>query len=95
MDGIGGYAGWKWVYIIEGIFSIVVGFAVWFGLPNDPSNAYFLNAEEKQLMQVRAAQRAQYMGSEDFSWDEIKIALADPKLYLRFVAYPKMVFYFH
>ncbi|GAB7351838.1 hypothetical protein MBLNU459_g2398t1 [Dothideomycetes sp. NU459] len=82
MDGIAGLAGWKWVYIIEGLFSIVVAVVVWFGLPNDPSNAYFLNAEEKHLMKVRAAQRSAYMGSEEFSWTEVKIALKDPKLYL-------------
>jgi MFS family permease len=85
MDGVGGYAGWRWVYIIEGIFSILIGFAVWFGLPSDPSNAYFLNDEEKRLMQIRALQRAQYMGSEEFSWKEIIIELKDPKLYIRLV----------
>lgn len=56
---------------------------VWFGLPNDPSNAYFLNDEDKKLMKIRDQQRAAYMGSEEFSWDEIKIALRDPKVYLR------------
>lgn len=83
MDGVGGYAGWRWVYIIEGLFSVVVAIIVWFGLPNDPSNAYFLNDREKELMRIRADQRAQYMGSEKFSWDEILITLQDPKLWLR------------
>lgn len=83
MDGVGGYAGWRWVYIIEGVFSIVVAFIVWFGLPNDPSNAYFLNDREKELMRIRSEQRAQYMGTEDFSWDEVFIELRDPKLWLR------------
>ncbi|KAH8904695.1 MFS general substrate transporter [Coniochaeta sp. PMI_546] len=82
MDGVAGYAGWRWVYIIEGIASILIGFVVWFGLPSDPSNAYFLNDEEKRMMRVRALQRAQYMGSEEFSWKEILIELRDPKLYL-------------
>ncbi|KAK5115856.1 hypothetical protein LTR85_009450 [Meristemomyces frigidus] len=82
MDGVDGEAGWKWVYIIEGLFSIVVAAAVWFGLPNDPSNAYFLKPEEKELMRRRAVQRAHYMGSEDFSWIEVRIALKDPKVYL-------------
>ncbi|KAL1301409.1 hypothetical protein AAFC00_005668 [Neodothiora populina] len=82
MDGVAGYAGWKWVYIIEGCFSILVGVVVWFGLPNDPSNAYFLNAREKEVMQIRAVQRASYMGSEKFSWTEVKIALTDPKVWL-------------
>ncbi|KAK0667079.1 major facilitator superfamily domain-containing protein [Cercophora samala] len=39
MNNIGGYAGWRWVYIIEGIFSILIGLLIWFGLPNDPTNA--------------------------------------------------------
>lgn len=77
--------GCRWVYIVEGIFSIIVAAMVWFGLPNDPSKAYFLNAREKESMQHRAVQRAAYMGSEEYSWDEIKIALADPKVYLRYV----------
>lgn len=83
MDGVGGYAGWRWVYIIEGIFSIVVGAIVWFGLPNDPSNAYFLNDHEKDLMRIRANQRAQYMGDEEFNWNEVLIELRDPKLWFR------------
>lgn len=93
MDGVSGYAGWRWVYIIEGIFSILVAPVIWFLLPNDPSNAYFLTDEEKRMMKVRAAQRAQYMGSEDFSWTEIKIALKDPKLYLRSVLHLQTTFY--
>ncbi|KAL6866847.1 MFS general substrate transporter [Trichoderma novae-zelandiae] len=82
MEGVAGYAGWRWVYIIEGICSFVIAPIIWFGLPNDPSNAYFLTEEEKAMMKVREAQRAQYMGSEEFSWEEIWISLKDPKLYL-------------
>jgi hypothetical protein len=75
----------RWLYIIEGLFSVVVAAAVFFGLPNDPSNAYFLNAEEKELMRIRAVQRQAYMGSEEFDWAEVKIAFRDPKVYLRYV----------
>lgn len=71
------------MYIIEGVFSIVCAFAVWFGLPNDPSNAYFLNEEEKHMMRCRAEQRKEYMGSDKFSWEEVRIEFRDPKLYLR------------
>ncbi|KAG9589785.1 MFS general substrate transporter, partial [Aureobasidium melanogenum] len=73
MDGVSGLAGWKWVYIIEGIFSVGVAIVVFAFLPNDPNNAYFLNDDDKQLMQVRARQRAAYMGSEHFSWAEVKV----------------------
>lgn len=56
---------------------------IWFGLPNDPANAYFLTSEEKWMMQVRNAQRRKYMGSEKFSWEEVRNALRDPKLWMR------------
>jgi len=82
MDGISGVAGWRWVYIIEGCFSILVVVAVFFGLPNDPTNAWFLNAEEREMMRCRNGQRQKYLGSEKFSWDEIWIEMRDPKLYL-------------
>jgi hypothetical protein len=62
---------------------MIVAVWIWFGLPNDPGNAYFLNAEEKWMMQVRYEQRRKYMGQEKFTWDEFWIELRDPKLYMR------------
>jgi len=82
MNGVAGYAGWRWLYIIEGIFSISICFVAWFGLPTNPSVSWFLNEEDRHLMKIRAAQRASYMGSDEFSWREVKIALVDPKVWL-------------
>jgi hypothetical protein len=72
----------RWVYIIEGIFSITIAVAVWFGLPTNPAEAYFLNEEEKEMMRLRYAMTRQYLGSETFSWKEIRIEFQDPKLYV-------------
>ncbi|QSZ37270.1 hypothetical protein DSL72_009364 [Monilinia vaccinii-corymbosi] len=82
MDGVSGVAGWRWVYIIEGLFSVVVAVVVWFGLPTDPGKAWFLTADEREMMRLRAIQRQKYMGSEKFSWEEFRIELQDPKLYI-------------
>ncbi|EXJ79178.1 hypothetical protein A1O3_08679 [Capronia epimyces CBS 606.96] len=82
MDGVAGYAGWRWVYIIEGIFSVVIAVAVWFGLPTNPAEAWFLSAEQKGIMRIRQEQTAQYMGSDELDWEEIRIAFKDPKVYL-------------
>jgi MFS family permease len=70
----------RWVYIIEGLLSVLCAILIWFGLPNDPANAYFLNDEEKWMMRVRNEQRRKYMGSEEFSWEELRLAIRDPKL---------------
>lgn len=59
--------------------------AVWFGLPNDPGEVYFLSEEEKDMMRCRAKQRKKYMGSDKFDWEDIQIEFRDPKLYLKYV----------
>lgn len=74
--------GISWLYIIEGCVSIVVVFWVWFGLPAKPTEAKFLNAEDKNVMEIREAQRAQYVGSLVFEWSEVGKALLDPKVWL-------------
>jgi len=73
----------RWIYIIEGLFSVFCAIVVFFCLPNDPANAYFLNKEERELMAIRYERNKAYNGSEEFSWVEIKIAFTDPKVYLR------------
>lgn len=66
MDGVADVAGWRWVYIIEGIFSVVVALVVWFGLPTDPGTAWFLNEEERSMMRCRDMQKKEYMGLYPF-----------------------------
>ncbi|KXH67929.1 major facilitator superfamily transporter [Colletotrichum salicis] len=78
----GGYAGWRWVYLTEGAFSVVCAFAVWFGLPSDVRKAYFLNEEERVIMDMRHQERLDYMGSNELDWNEVKLALLDPKTWL-------------
>ena len=69
---------------MEGIFSILCAFVVWFGLPNDPPNAYFLNAEERRLMAIRKAANQAYLGLEEkLEWKEVRIGARDPKVYFR------------
>ncbi|KAI0480765.1 major facilitator superfamily domain-containing protein [Xylariaceae sp. FL0804] len=84
MDGLGGYSGWRWVYLIEGAFSIVCALATWFGLPTDIREAYFLDEEERKVMQVRHEERLAYMGEDTgrLDWNEVKLAFTDPKVWL-------------
>lgn len=55
LDGARGMSGWRWILIIEGIPSVVLGVVTWFYLPNDAATAWFLKAheEERALMEVR------------------------------------------
>ena len=61
---------------------MIIAIMVWFGLPTNPAEAWFLSSEQKQMMRVRQHQTAQYIGSDEFAWEEVRIAFKDPKLYL-------------
>jgi len=47
MDGIWGLGGWQWLFLIEGIPAVFLGFITFAYLPDGPKEAKWLNAEEK------------------------------------------------
>ncbi|KXS16631.1 MFS general substrate transporter [Gonapodya prolifera JEL478] len=49
MNGLAGVAGWRWIFIIEGAPSIILGVATLFYLPDYPSTCWFLNEREKYI----------------------------------------------
>jgi MFS family permease len=55
MDGIAGLAGWKWIFILEGLVPVAMAFVLWFLMPDNPETARFLNKEEKEFVINRIA----------------------------------------
>ena len=49
MDGIGGLAGWRWIFILEGIATVLIGLIATLILPTDIASAKFLNPEEREF----------------------------------------------
>jgi len=80
MEGVAGLPGWKWLFILEGIPSVLFGFSVLFFLPDGPHDAAWLEADEREWLEAdRAAEdgrRLEAGGSEKFS------ALADMRVWI-------------
>ncbi|KAL1612359.1 High-affinity nicotinic acid transporter [Paraconiothyrium brasiliense] len=53
MDGMRGYAGWRWIFILEGTLTCVVSFFFFFLLPNFPEEVKWLTDEERDFVQAR------------------------------------------
>jgi ACS family tartrate transporter-like MFS transporter len=56
MNGIGGLGGWQWLFLIEGIPSIVLAFVTFMVLPDGPAKAQWLTADEKRWLAERLEQ---------------------------------------
>ncbi|KAE8325231.1 major facilitator superfamily domain-containing protein [Aspergillus sergii] len=50
MHGLGGYSGWRWIFIIEGLLSIVSALSAKFLITDWPEQAKFLSSEETELL---------------------------------------------
>jgi D-galactonate transporter len=50
MGGVAGLAGWQWLFVFEGLPSVLVGFWVLAYLDNEVSDAKWLSEEEKALI---------------------------------------------
>jgi MFS transporter, ACS family, tartrate transporter len=47
LNGAMGLKGWQWLFVIEGIPSVLLGIVTWFYLTDRPEKAEWLNAEQK------------------------------------------------
>jgi MFS family permease len=50
MDGVWGWRGWEWLFLLEGIPSVIMGVLVFVLLPNGPRHAKFLTPEEQEMI---------------------------------------------
>ncbi len=50
LDGVGGLHGWQWLFVAEGIPTVLLGFSVLFVLKDGPEKAEWLRPEEKQWL---------------------------------------------
>ena len=55
MDGVAGFHGWQWLFLIEGLPACLLAFAVLKFLPDGPAAASFLSEAEKQAIATRLA----------------------------------------
>ncbi|MGC1462923.1 MAG: MFS transporter [Terracidiphilus sp.] len=57
MQPMGGLQNWQWMFLVEGFMAVVLGFAAFWFLDNNPASAQWLPAGEKQaLMDALAAE---------------------------------------
>ena len=60
---LGGLAGWQWLFFLEAIPAILMGFVVLILLPNGPQQARWLSEREKAWIQNRVREEAQAVAS--------------------------------
>lgn len=55
MDGIRGLSSWRWIFVLEGIATVAVGFAAFFLVSDFPTDAKWLTEDEREWVVTRTA----------------------------------------
>ncbi|KAI1105327.1 putative allantoate permease [Jackrogersella minutella] len=86
MDGIRGLSNWRWIFILEGILTIVVAIAAFFFVSDFPSDASWLSETERQF--VLSKTRGHEIESEGkVTRQDLIEFFKDPKNYLGALMY--------
>jgi MFS family permease len=82
LRGVGGLNSWSWLFIIEGIITVVLCPFIYWVFPEDPRTAWFLNEEERKVMRLRYEMNTNLSIEDEFSWAKVGSAMMDPKTYV-------------
>ncbi|GJH26998.1 MFS transporter [Caballeronia novacaledonica] len=88
MGGVAGLAGWQWMFVIEGLPTALLGIVCFLVLKNKPSEAPWLNDEEKDVVnRVLGNDSAGAPTTHATAKAEFKRAVTDPKVWLLALIY--------
>ncbi|KAF4495286.1 tartrate transporter [Fusarium agapanthi] len=87
MNQVHGLSGWRWLFILEGIPSVISSAFVWFGLPDFPESASWLSAEEKDIASYRLSEQGSHGDSKSMTWEDAKSTLLEWRLWCQYLIY--------
>ncbi|KAI1208042.1 major facilitator superfamily transporter [Annulohypoxylon truncatum] len=87
MDGVGNLEGWRWIFILEGLITIIIASLAFFALHDFPETASFLTQKEREFVIFRLKYQGQIQGkepgniqvaqAEEFRWKYVLDAFLD------------------
>jgi sugar phosphate permease len=88
MNGLGGRPGWAWIFILEGIVTVLFGVASFWVVHDFPDEATFLSDEDRARVVRRLKMDKQSSAEhEEFKMQYIWMAVKDYKMWLGMVIY--------
>ncbi|KAK1989913.1 major facilitator superfamily transporter [Colletotrichum falcatum] len=82
MDGAGGLAGWKWLFILQGAVTFVIAVIGFFLLPDFPLTTKWLTQEERDLAHNRMELDTVGNKGETSTWKGLSQATKDPMVWI-------------
>lgn len=89
MSGVQGYSSWRWIFILEGIVTILLGIAAFFFASDFPEHSRWLTEEERAFVIARSG--ADKKGVRPIKRKDLLLFFGDPKNLLAGIIYFSIV----
>ena len=96
MDGVAGQEGWRWIFILEGIATVIVAAIAFFTVYDFPETASFLSEDERAFVVFRLKYQSQRTEDEaggkvaesgKLAWKDVKAAFLDWQVWVGVVMF--------
>ncbi|CAG8957491.1 hypothetical protein HYFRA_00011473 [Hymenoscyphus fraxineus] len=85
LDGKAGLVGWRWMFLVQGLIAICIGFLTYLWIVDFPENSHksfhFLTASEQSFAETRITEDRGDVKPDPFSIPKCAVHFLDPKLY--------------
>jgi sugar phosphate permease len=86
--GVGGWHGWQWLFLLQGLPAVLIGVLIWLLLEDRPAEAKWLSTAEKAQVRDSLEQDAKLIaGAAAAAGATPRSALRDPKVWLLALTY--------
>lgn len=86
MSGVGGYEGWRWIFILEGLATVVLGVLCFFLLIDSPKlSGRWLSQDEIRFLELQRFIKDGGQFQEErkkTSWKDVRAVLTNWRMYL-------------
>ncbi|KAK3374950.1 major facilitator superfamily domain-containing protein [Podospora didyma] len=83
MDGMRGYSGWRWIFILEGVLTFLFGVLFLFTFPSFPEQATWLTEPERAYIKARLeADQGHNAAERKITLSDVKTVMSDVKVWL-------------
>lgn len=86
MDGVAGLEGWRWIFLLEGMATVVLGVACFFLLIDTPAlSTRWLNPEEIRFLELSMfiKQGGGFQEESTVRWKDIRMVLTNWRVYVQ------------
>lgn len=87
LGGVGGLSKWQWIFILEGIPTVILAILVFLLLPDSPRKAKWLNEEEQSLLTSQLTSGHVDIDVDRFDSQQFWGCFTDYKTYLYMLSY--------